>query len=58
LESPSLFGVLFKHELFGKTASSPDQVLGRLFPDHAQIRATGRPKLSMLDQKIATAKFL
>src|SRR5271166_4878783 len=28
---------LVEHDLFGKPASTPDQVRGRLFPDHALI---------------------
>src|SRR5256885_4022982 len=29
---------LFAHGLFGKPVSTPDQVRGRLFPDHALLR--------------------
>jgi hypothetical protein len=35
VRSASRSSFLFEHDLFGKPDSTPDQVRGRLFPDHA-----------------------
>jgi hypothetical protein len=48
--SGSCSGFLFEHDPFRKLAAT--------FRDHALIHATVGPKTGMLDQKIATAKFL
>jgi hypothetical protein len=42
LESSSLSNVVFEHDLFGKPVSTPDQVRGRPFPDHARLAVTNR----------------
>jgi uncharacterized protein len=38
-----------QHDLFGKPVSTPDQVRGRLFPDHALMEAPHLPRQALID---------
>src|SRR5271166_3371339 len=53
IESIGVPRFLVEHDLFGKPASTPDHVRGRLFPDHALVNYLLKKKPRPLVLRIA-----